>query len=153
MKNVGYRLTLACHNHRLHRHCRLHRHPPSDHPHLRGPRLHLEPRPYVDLNMFCSKIFKTDLRSSDREYFLQSIFLFQNFKTFSVGNNLIEHLMRSLLVWSLLKWSLHIKEPPLLYFTLIYFTNRLRHERKYFLTKFFKTFFEIEFVITYCDQC
>jgi hypothetical protein len=72
MKNTGYRLTLACHNrrgrrgwrqrrqHRPRPRPRLPRHPPSDHPQLRGPRLHLEPRPYdrpYDGKYFLTKIF------------------------------------------------------------------------------------------------
>ena len=38
--------------------------------------------------------------------FLQNIFLFSKFKNFF---KISDHLMRSFFVWSLLKWSLHIK--------------------------------------------
>ena len=70
-KNVGYRLTLARHNRR----------PPSDHPQLRGPRLHLEPQPYIDLTL------QIDFDSIEN-IFLQNIFSFTNFQNFFSKSNL-----------------------------------------------------------------
>ncbi len=68
MKNVGYRLTLACHNHRLRR---LHRHRRH---HQRGPRLHLEPGLTLQIDF-----------DSIENIFLQNIFLIQSSKLFRIG--------------------------------------------------------------------
>jgi hypothetical protein len=83
MKNVGYRLTLACHNRRRRRgQRRRRRHRPRPRPRPSLPRLHREPGLTLQIDF-----------DSIENVFLQKKF-FQNF----IQNRICDHLMQSLLV-------------------------------------------------------